>query len=64
MHASIDILNEARERIRLCEVVDLSLRLVEDSPVKRTLFAIDVGIAYGFFLEVKNESNRSKENII
>lgn len=50
LHAAIDVLNKARERIRLCEVVDLSLSLVKDGPVERALFTIEVGIAYGFDL--------------
>lgn len=50
MHATIDELNEARERIRLNEVEDLSLSLVEDGPVDRALFITEVGIAFDYFL--------------
>lgn len=41
----LHVLNEARERIRLRQVVDLSLSLVKDGPVERALLTNEVRIA-------------------
>ena len=44
LRSGADVLQEAGEDIRLGEVIDLSLRLVEDVAVKRTL-SVQVGPA-------------------
>lgn len=45
-----DVLDEAREGVRLYQAVDLSLRLVEDGAVEGAPVAVEIGLAFRFFL--------------